>query len=129
MHRVGLTAGALWFVASGFLLNISGFIIISFLAYLAVAVVGVLLTMKIFTNRSVYALGGLGIGLYLTFSIVGSLVLLFPQHTPAGVETFGSYVSTRFTELIFLTIGLYLGFVAARYLKYLSENVFLIKAR
>ncbi|MFH1712059.1 MAG: hypothetical protein ABH846_02375, partial [Patescibacteria group bacterium] len=129
MHRVGTTAGFFWFLATGIFINISGFDFISFIAYLAVAVFGIILTKRMFTNRSVYALEGLGASLFLIFSIIGLLSFLFPNQAANNLETFGSYCTVKAMGLFLLITGLYFGFITSRYLKHLSENIFLIKAR
>ncbi|MCH8049564.1 hypothetical protein IH979_02535 [Patescibacteria group bacterium] len=132
MHRAGATAGFIWFIASAFFLSFIGFESGTMLSYLLVAILGVVLTTHVFTNRSVYALEGLGVGLFVVFIIINAFPLIILQLNEMGggsSGTIGSYVSSKLFGLLFLVIGLYLGFLIARYLKHLSQNIFLIRGR
>ena len=65
MHRSETYFGALWMILSGVLLPLFSPSSGTFFAYVAAAIAGTLLMNRVFTNRSAYALFGLGGSLYI----------------------------------------------------------------
>ncbi|MDP2631519.1 MAG: hypothetical protein Q8P30_01980 [Candidatus Uhrbacteria bacterium] len=123
MHRGDALHGIAWFIISGFALKIFGFDSALTISYIAVAFIGALLATRMFANRSVYALEGLGILMLLVFILVNAIPELLNYSITA--DYFYSYNHA----LISVIVGLYLGFLVARNLEHLIENLFLIKKR
>lgn len=119
MHRASASHGIIWFLASGLILNFFGFDSANILSYLIIAIIGAILMTKVFTNRSVYALEGVGLVLFFIFFTINRILDF----------NFSHFVSTFILQALFLMIGLYFSFVVARYIEHLATNVFLIKNR
>lgn len=109
MHRSDLYVGMLWFVAMAVILHPWGEGIVAVAPLLVAAAVALPLQQKIFTNRSVYALLGLGAGLFVTMVVVALLI--------AGVHSIWSdeswlttgFLRDRLYEGAQLMVGLYVG--------------------
>ncbi len=96
MHRHNISTGALWFLLT-IIPALWGFHPGSAWSYLAVALVSFLLISRLFTNRSVYALLGLGItisALYLAMNLaLGEINFDVSQIIIFEIETiFGLYI-------------------------------------
>ena len=115
LHRAGPELGASWFVASAFILPLFGFDAFPWYAYFAVAIAGVLFTTRIFTNRSVYALVGMSLSLYL-IARVGQFIA-----QPSSV-TF----QTTITAMLLIIIGSYIGFLTAKIFEKALHSFFLV---
>ena len=113
MHRSGVETGALWFVASAFLLPLFGFDSTLGIAFLAVAVVGPLLTTRVFTTHSVYALEGLGLSLFFVIFFISAMFQLLKVPFSLNHQIY---------TLLFLVIGLYLGFFVSRLVERLGAQ-------
>lgn len=128
LHRSGITAGSLWFVSSALFLPLIGFRGGVWFSYFCVAILGIMLSKKIFTNRSVYALEGLGIVLFCLFTLLN---LIFGLLIPAwyNLPSLGTYLHEQVTALLFVIVGLYLGFIISKYVKEVAQSTFLIRER
>ena len=113
-HRSESVYGAVWFLLSAVLLPLFGAGPGTFISYIAVAIVSLLVTDRLFANRSVYALIGLGGTLFLAYAF--SRFLFFAT---INVYLYG---------LLFTVIGLYFGYVASRYIERLESQLFLIRS-
>ena len=122
LHRGSETVGALWFLLTALIAPMIGFTQFSAWGYIAIAIAGPLLTKQLFTNRSVYALLGLGLTLFMLLNAVTAIAGLtgFPQIEPHNVFAPWSF--------FFLMIGLYCGFVLSAYLERLLSRTFLIRS-
>lgn len=116
MHRRGPEIGAVWFLGSAILLPIFGFDPVPWYAYVFIAIIGVLFSTRLFTNRSVYALQGLALTLY-------SIVLICTSIRTPG---FLSVQQMVFMSLFVLLLS-YLGFLVAKGIEAALERLFLTK--
>lgn len=124
-HRSDEFSGGLWFAISSVFLPVFGFEPSTVVAYLAMAFLGALLTRRIFTNRSVYALVGLGASLYFFFALINAIIFaLFP---PDYGFHLGSYIASELLSLLMLIVGLYLGFILVGRVKRMTKNTFLVR--
>jgi hypothetical protein len=122
MHRSNDQSGIIWFIATPLFIQLfASFTFEAFWAHIAVALFGYLLTSRIFTTRSVYALEGLGLSLFTAFALSNAIIHLF--NIPVQLLS----VSELFYSLLFLIIGLYIGFTIAKYIEHLAARVFLIR--
>lgn len=126
LHRSTEASGALWFLASALVLPFFGFEYGHPIAYVAVAGLGVVLMRRIFTNRSVYALIGLGLTLYVAFAVVNGFTLLLNGVNHYGI-TWGALVRQEALTLLFIIFGLYGGFVLLRVLARTAQNAFYVR--
>lgn len=124
MHRSDPVLGAVWFALSGFFLSLVGFNEASSFVYIAVGAIGYFLTFKVFANRSVYALIGLGFSMHLTLTVLNLIILSFTENFNQN-----EYLHQQFIAQVFLIFGLYFGFIIARYIEHLATNVFLIRVK
>lgn len=124
LHRGGPISGALWFGFSALLLPVIGFDNGTLLGYVATGALGFILTKRVFTNRSVYALVGLGAALYTSFAIVNGIFLLIAQKLSVSWH---AYAGTELLSLAFVVAGLYLGFVLVKRSQRLSKSLFLVR--
>lgn len=124
LHRGGASSGALWFGFSALLLPVIGFDSGTVLGYVATGALGFVLTKRVFTNRSVYALVGLGAALYTSFAIVNGVFLLITKRL---IEPWHVYAATELLSLTLVVGGLYLGFVIVKRSQRLSKNLFLVR--
>ncbi len=118
LHRSGPELGASWFIASALVLPLFGFDVFPWYAYVAVAIAGVLFTTRVFTNRSVYALTGMSLSLYL-IARTGQFIA-----DPASVT-----VQTSTTAMILIVLGSYLGFLTAKIFEKALHSFFIVPNR
>ena len=119
MHRAGAIQGAAWFIMSGLLLNFFGFDSHHWISYFTIAGVGSFLTTKFFTNRSVYALLGLGLTLFAILFVI-NLIISFETE---------QIIKILFIQIFFIIFGLYFGFLASRYIENLAKSMFIVRRR
>ncbi|PIQ67800.1 hypothetical protein COY25_01550 [Candidatus Uhrbacteria bacterium CG_4_10_14_0_2_um_filter_41_7] len=124
MHRADPVLGAVWFAISGFFLSWVGFNEANSLTYIAVGAIGYFLTFKVFANRSVYALIGLGFSMYFIFTILNLIILSFSDNFNRS-----DFLHQQFVALFFLVFGLYFGFIIARYIEHLATDMFFIRIK
>jgi glycopeptide antibiotics resistance protein len=99
-------------------LPLFGFDVFPWYSYFAVAIAGVLFTTRVFTNRSVYALVGMALSLYL-IARLGQLIA-----DPSSVS-----FQTTITAMILIVLGSYIGFLTAKIFEKALHNFFLIPNR
>lgn len=119
LHRAGAYQGVVWFLMSAVFLNLFGFNETHFVSYIVVAVVGSFLSIRFFTNRSVYALIGLGTALYTVFFFV-NLTLHF--ETEQILKIF-------ILQMIYVIFGLYIAFLISRYIEHIALDLFMIRKK
>ncbi len=102
LHRSGPEWGAAWFLASAVIIPHLGFDTIPWFGYVLVAATGVFLTTRLFTNRSVYALEGLAVVLFLVATTARFFV-------PAMRLTMNETLSS----IVLLLLTTYVGFLIA----------------
>lgn len=119
LQRAGNEIGLLWFLFSSAILNLIGFSDAPWYAYLLAGVSGIILTKKIFTSHSVYGLEGLGISMYLIFSLANGFSRLSTSMNDLGNDVLYG--------LIGLIIGLYFTFLIANYINYISKNLLITR--
>lgn len=113
MHRLQPGYGIAWFILSAIFLPTLSQDKGIWLAYVAVAIAGSLLMDRVFTNRSIYALLGLGATLYVLFA----LIQLF----------FKTEAYQLFYGFIFAMIGIYTGSAIARFSERYTKQLFIIR--
>lgn len=118
LHRSGPELGASWFLASALVLPLLGFDNIPWYAYVIVASAGVFLTTKTFTNRSVYALEGMAVSLFLLATV-----------SEAIFNIDGFQMKETMMSVILLVLGTYFGFLAAQIIKQILQRLFLVRTR
>lgn len=118
LHRAGNELGALWFIATAILAPWLGFELIPGFVYLVIALVGPLLTARVFTTRSIYALEGLGFSLFSISLLTNFFLSIFNRPFSLGHQLYA---------LAFLVIGLYLGFFVARLLERISAQFIVLQ--
>lgn len=130
LHRHGLYSGTAWFTLSGLFFVIFGESLTLIISFGLIALMGVILTKKIFTNRSLYALEGLGITLFLVFittNLIWSLAATLISPASRAAFKLSSFLAEAGFGFLTLIILLYLGFFLARYLENLGRSLFLIR--
>jgi hypothetical protein len=125
MHRRGPISGIVWFFLAAILVPFLGFSVFPSWPYPFIGVFGVLLVLRLFSTRSIYALLGFGAILYLSYLVLLLLGWMFTGHFgsmlllhPFSVFIFGFF---------FLMIGLTIGFTISRGSTRLFKNLFLIR--
>ena len=117
LHRLGPELGGLWFLTSTFMIPFIGFDHLPWLSYVVSAIVGLALTTRIFTNRSVYALEGVGITLYAIALVIEWV--LRPELLNAQIFV---------TSLGLCVLSLYIGFLIAKAIE-TSTKTFLFSSK
>lgn len=114
MHRVHQYVGVTWFVLVAITAHPWGFGGTAVLPFLVGAMIAIPLQQKIFAHRSVYALLGLGLGVYVSMVVTAYLVTGF--HAIWSDEPWlpEQFFQQRIAEGIMLIIGLYIGDEIAR---------------
>lgn len=113
MHRSSPSYGAAWFALSALLLPRVSQDAGVWVAYLAVGVAGTLLMSRVFTNRSVYALLGLGATLYVIFAAIRFFL--------------GAEIGRLLYGFIFAMMGIYAGSAVARFVERYIKQLFIIR--
>ncbi|MCR4311892.1 MAG: hypothetical protein NUV56_01275 [Candidatus Uhrbacteria bacterium] len=126
MHRSDLATGVVWLVAMALVTRPWGDTGIAVVPLLAAAAAAIPLQQKIFTNRSTYALFGLGLGIFTVMTLTALLVALLH-----GIWSDTSWLAEHFmrnrgSELLQLLIGLYLGDTIARRLGSWGRRTFFL---
>ena len=110
----GLLIGVAWLVIMAIATHTWGYGNIAVVPFIVGAIVAMPLQQKIFANRSVYALVGLGLGMYAA--------MVVSAYAIAGLHTFWSddawlpeqFFRHRIAEGVLLVLGLYAGDEVAR---------------
>lgn len=128
LHRVDLVLGIAWLVMMSVLADPWGEGATTVVPFLAAAVAAVPLEQRIFANRSVYAL--LGMGLSLQFVVVLTAVIMAAAHGLwSDTALFGhGFLTARIYETIMLLLGLYGGAAAFWRLSQWARRTFFLHA-
>ena len=116
LHRSGPEWGAAWFLSSAFIPPIFGFDPYPWFGYLLVALLGAFLTTRLFTNRSVYALEGLAVVLYLLLVATR----MFDPSSALSLKEIG-------ISLCLVILTTYVGFLFARFVEKAAARTFYVK--
>lgn len=126
-HRTKPELGVAWFIFSAFTLPLFGFDQFAAWSYILLAVLGVFFTRKLFTTRSLYALLGFGVSMFVIFILANildhSAKQLFSTVAQPAIISFKNFG----LSLVFLIGGLYIAYVFSRFLERIAREVFLIK--
>lgn len=117
LHRAGPIHGALWFTLMAFVAWMTPTLFGWGIVYLALAIIGPILMLRVFTHRSIYALAGLGLSLYSVFGLIH--MLFHPLYQ----------VSYFFSGYLFLLTGLYIGFLVSKYTEDLIKRSLYVRKR
>ncbi len=121
MQFVGSGYGTLWLVLSGILLEFVGLPDGPHaLSYALAALAGWFLTQRVFTNRSVYAMMGLGTTTYFVVTLVEGFWFTFHGF-------FNSFAKGVLLQWIIFLAALFVSFFASRRLASLLRTIFLIR--
>lgn len=126
MHRGDLFLGVCWFVAMAIIVHPWGNGAVAVAPLLVAAVAALPLQQKIFTNRSVYALLGLGASLFFVMTLTAFII--------AGVHGVWSdeswltehFLRDRAIEAVELLVGLYVGVDLVRRLGTWAKKTFFL---
>ena len=116
IHRGHLFLGAIWLCLSGPMLAWFGFDQASFIAYLSISLLAIPLARRIFAQRSLYAMEGLGIVLFICFSMINILLAAIFGGDPK------QEISQHFFTLLWLVLGLYIAFTMLIPLERFTKN-------
>lgn len=102
LHMLPVSLGAIWFTLLPLMLSALGSESVNIIPYLVTALVGIALTMRVFTRRSSYALIGLGIILLSTFTLSSTILSIdiFSHH-----PTFKSFIFLAMELVVALIAG------------------------
>lgn len=102
LHTLPVSYGVLWFIMTPFLFSAIGPLWVNAIPYIAVVIIGTILTMRVFTIRSIYALIGLGAILMTTFCSFQALIGISVSNQYSWIE---SWIFTNVALTILLIIG------------------------
>ncbi len=114
IHRGQLALGVTWFIILGPTISWIGFDEAKIWPYIVVATLAIPLSKRVFVQRSVYAMEGLGILLFLSFAVVNI------PFSYAGSIWEAS--AAHLTQLILLIIVLYIAFLLLMPLERFAKN-------
>jgi len=117
IHRYDRYIGSVWLVLLGIAPLFGGWRGHSFIAFLISAIISHIFVSKLFTNRSVYALMGLGALTYFIVFIIDLLLLLIPWTSSLiqpKYQTISEYISVDLLSLFGVSIGLFFLFLVVR---------------
>ncbi len=120
-HFVRPNVGCIWMIIGGILLDLMGTPghLITF-AYSSAGLTGVLLQKKVFTNRSFYAMMGLGLSMDLALHLANGAVLLIID--PSELQ-----LRAPLIQVFLFAFVLALTFIVSRRLSRLLQSLFLIR--
>ena len=112
-------------------LSVIGFDAHYWWSYIVIGSVSGILTKKLFATRSLYALEGLGIVMFTIFSILNTApVVLRRVFTSQDLAMYSQTpLKDYFLSLIFLIVGLYFGFLFAKFIERLATETFIVKQK
>ncbi len=114
MHRGDFMTGIAWLVALAWLTHPWGDSAVAVIPLLAASGVAIPLGQKIFTNRSVYALLGLGGGIFVVMTVTAYVMALFHGLWSDEPWLSADFFNHRLIEGGMLLVGLYAGDELAR---------------
>lgn len=120
-HRADFLYGLLWFTATAALMPFFHPIAGTSIAFAVTGVAGVILTKKVFTTRSLYALLGLGISLFTVFILSRWLYRLITSGFSESI-----FIGAV-PGFIFVITGLYAGFFLVRYAQRIAKSMILVR--
>lgn len=127
-HRTQVELGIAWFVLSAGVLPLFGFDQFTWWSYILTAVLGFFLIRQLFTTRSLYALEGFGITMFVAFVVLNVLpdwiTKIFIHST--NLNFFLNFRGFLLT-LVFLIVGLYAGFIFSKFMERIANEILLIK--
>ena len=122
MHFVRPVFGVIWLLVAGLFLDLLGLPDVPHVLTFGLAgAAGLFLAHRIFTNRSVYAMIGLGASMYFVVSLVGLLWYFF-------LDAVAPFFQSLFTEWVVFFVALLAAFFASRRLANLLRTIFLVRS-
>lgn len=126
-HLIRPQIGAVWLILGGVVLSVlgdrPGTILV---AYAASAILGIFLARSVFTNRSVYAMMGLGAVMFLPLAIVDGIVAGTEAVRGIAPISFGRFFAIEAVALVVLVLSLLLTYdLGRRLLRRIQRLVFL----
>ncbi|MBU0614063.1 hypothetical protein KJ766_02120 [Patescibacteria group bacterium] len=127
LHREGFMYGGFWFIASAVTLPILGSTMYFWWIWLLIGFFGIFLVQKVITNRSVYALVGLGIVLHFATRIICAISLQVVKFFNLKADVVN--VTIKEEVFIFLAVicALYISFNIARFIENTGSQLFMTK--
>lgn len=127
-HRLSIETGSVWFILSGLVLPLLGFDPAIWWSYILLAIIGIFLMKKLFTTRSLYALEGFGISMFVLFFVINTVVQWgIMVWSNQRISVFQDLFKDFFFALGFLIVGLYVGFLFSRFIERLANEILVIK--
>lgn len=126
IQRLDLGLGVVWIMLAGLLAHPWGEGNLAVFPYFMAALAGIPLVTKVFTNRSLYALIGLGMVLHLvavSSALLQGLAVALVTHKSLFAFGFSRF---RLSEAVFLFIGLAIGGILTRKLHRWSQRTFFL---
>lgn len=121
-HFVRPNVGCAWMIVGGIMLDMMGSPGYSiFFAYGVAGLTGFLLQQRVFTNRSLYAMMGLGLSMDVAFHLTNGAILLVLD--PAEIQ-----LRAPLIQICLFAFVLALTFFVSRRLSRLLESLFLIRS-